>query len=70
MKYFKVKYVEKAVSVQGRFLHKRTEIYMAKDSVAVYEDLDRRFGERLVSVDMVELDESKTKKNASVSIAI
>jgi hypothetical protein len=51
-------------------MHKRTETYLAKDSVAVYEDLSHRFGERLIFIDAVEVDEKKVKPNTNVLIAI
>jgi hypothetical protein len=70
MKYFKVKSAEKVVSPQGNFMHKRTEIYLAKDSVAVYEDLSHRFGERLIFIDAVEVDEKKVKPNTNVLVVI
>lgn len=70
MKYYKVKSAEKVVSPQGNFLHKRTEVYLAYDPVAVYEDLSRRLGDRFIFIDAVEIDESKIKPNTNVLIAM
>ena len=70
MKYFKVKSAEKVSSKQGNFLHKRTEVYLAKDPVAIYEDLSARLGDRFIFIDAVEVDESKIKPSTNVLVVI
>jgi hypothetical protein len=70
MKYYKVKSAEKVSSPQGNFLHKRTELYLAKDPVAIYEDLNGRLGDRFIFIDAQEVDESKIKPNTNVYVVI
>ena len=70
-KYFKVRTEEEARDPLGKkIVHKRTEYVTAKDSGAIVEDYLRRYGEHLLSLDSVEVDEKRIKRNTRIYVVV
>jgi hypothetical protein len=70
MKYFMVRTEESVASRQGKFSHIRTEILLARDVCAIYEDCLNRFGEHLISMDALEIDEKKIEPNTKIYVVM
>jgi hypothetical protein len=65
-KYFKVKVVEGIKCYRGEFTHEHREYMMAKCESDIITDCIRRYGKRLVSVDIEEVAEKRIKRNTPV----
>lgn len=70
MKYFKVRTSVVAVTPQGKFTRKQTEIVEARHIEDIFEHWLNRFGKLQFSMDAVEIEEKSIKPSTRIYVVI